>query len=88
MKNGSFERSLQPIVLSVTAIAIGIAIGVAINFVAFVLYAVMLLVPLFFLWLARDTPSHEERVAALDAERAAAARRPAPSPAPAQGRAA
>lgn len=77
----SFERSLQPIILTASGVLIGLVLGVVVNLTAAILYFVMLALPLFMLWLSRDVPTHEERLAASEGTRA---KRPAPAPAPAE----
>jgi hypothetical protein len=68
--NSGSELALQPTILTATVVALGGLLAALFPWPMVALYIVMLPVPLMLLWLARDVPTPEERIAAVDAEHA------------------
>jgi len=62
-----FELALQPTILTAIVVALGGALAVFFPWSMVALYLAILPVPLLLLWLTRDVPTPQERIAAVDA---------------------
>jgi hypothetical protein len=66
-----FELALTPAILTAIALGIGGALAGFFPLPVLALYFAVLPLPVMMLWLSRDVPTPEARIAAVDAERAA-----------------
>lgn len=65
------ELTLQPTILTAIVLALGGALAAFFPLPMVALYLAVLPLPLSVLWLARDVPTPQERIAAFDAAHAA-----------------
>ena len=65
-----FELALQPTILTAIVLGLGGALAVFFPMPMVALYLAVLPLPLGVLWLARDVPTPQERIAAFDAAHA------------------